>query len=279
MITRGRIQRLVTKVLRTFTNNPKSDGRLPAEREKLFKEDQYLSRRFEGNPHPADPKFLSRVHQIENDYKTSGHQRDWLSYLLNLQFPILLLIGSIFTYFAWSTRPFQKVYQHLTIGEHTIRKHYYHTIITSAISFKDSSQVLAYIPSMAYASLILARNLKTRHFVGLFIANAILTSALTFAYEKYDNGFNNKSMLPKVNGSSTALSFMACLVGFSPLHSFFGIRFLPFVFFPMAFMFYEINEYREVYVKEISRPAHLMALANGLLMGLIFRRILITKRS
>lgn len=228
---------------------------------------------------PPNSQFLERLKRMENDYKQDHNRRLNRNLWSNLKVPALILLGSFASYLIWQTRRENSVFRHLTLGEHTLRDHYYHTLLTASLSFKTIGQLITYIPPMVYASLALSRFMTNKHFALLFLLNSLISSAVTITYEKYNEGFNNKSMMPKINGSSTALALTGCLFGMHPSHMLFGIRLLPFAFFPVALFFYELSEYHEVYVKEISRPAHIVSLLNGVILGLLLRRFGIIKLS
>lgn len=229
------------------------------------------------NPNSLNSQFLERLKQMETEYKEDSSRRLRRNLWTNLKVPALILLGSFATYLIWRTQREYLVFRHLTLGEHTIRDHYYHTLLTASLSFKSAGQLITYLPPMIYASLALSKFMTNKHFALLFLLNSLITSAITITYEKYNDGFNNKSMMPKVNGSSIALAITGCLFGIHPSHMLFGIRFLPFAFFPVALFFYELNEYHEVYVKEISRPAHIVSLLNGFIFGFVMRRFGIIK--
>jgi hypothetical protein len=228
-------------------------------------------------PNPPNAQFVERLKQMENEYKEDSARRLHKSFWASLKVPALILLGSATTYLLWQTQREYSIYRHLTIGEHTIRDHHYHTLLTAAVSYKTAGQLVTYLPPMIYASIALSKFLSSKHFALLFLLNTVVSSATTMTYEKYNEGFNNKSMMPKVNGSSIALALTGCLFGMHPSHMLFGIRFLPYAFFPVALFFYELNEYHEVYVKEISRPAHIVSLINGVIFGFVMRRLRIAK--
>lgn len=219
-----------------------------------------------------DPKFIEKLVEIEEEEKAARKPRDWKSYLKNLEIPIFLILGSAFTYYLWNSVPFTVIFKQFTLSEYILRKHYYHTLFTSAISFKTQEQFAAYFPLMLYACSVMAKQMRSKHFGLLFLVNALITSLVTILYEKYDNGFNNKMLMPTVNGSSTALALISCLVGLIPSHSFMNVKILPFVVIPLAAAIYEYKEWREGETKNISRPAHLVAIVNGFCAGLLFRR-------
>ncbi len=254
------------------SSKPEGDGDIikksPENLKELFKASYDPLRFAEAN----DSKFLERLRISEEEEKAKTETRDWKTYLKNLEIPIFILLGSAFTFYIWNSCPFTVVFKHFTLSEYTIQKFYFHTIFTSSLSFRAKETFIVYFPLIAYCSLILAKNLKARHFAILFLVNSLITSMVTLLYEKYNNGFNQQMILPKVNGDSTALALISCLAGFSPQHSFFGFRFLPFAVIPLVCLLYQINEYREGKSKMVSEPAHIIAIFNGLFIGMIFRR-------
>lgn len=78
---------------------------------------------------------------------------------------------------------------------------------------------------------------------------------------------------PKSNGATSALAFSSAFLSFNPNYTFFKFRFLPYLFIPASYYFYEWNEYNSAYVNEICRPAHFTSILLGLLTGIIFRRM------
>jgi hypothetical protein len=219
-----------------------------------------------------DPKFIEKLVEIEEEAKAEREPRDWKSYFKNLEFPILFILGSAFTFYLWSSVPFTVVFKQLTLSEYTLRKHYYHTLFTSAVSFKYREQFVVYFPLMVYACSVMAKQMRSKHFAVLFLANSLITSLVTILYEKYDNGLNRKMLMPVVNGSSTALALIGCLAGLIPSHSLLNIKAFPFAILPLAVAFYEFREWKDSDKKNISRPAHLVSIVNGLCAGLLFRR-------
>ena len=192
-----------------------------------------------------DPKFIEKLIEIETEEKNEREPRDWKSYLKNLEIPILLIVGSAFTFYLWNSVPFPVIFKQFTLSEYTLKKHYFHTLITSAISFKTREQFVTHFPLMIYACSVMAKQMRSKHFGLLFVVNAVITSLVTILYEKYENGFNKKMLMPTVNGSSTALAFVSCLTGLIPSHSIFNFKILPFAVIPLAAAIYELKEFRE----------------------------------
>lgn len=94
-----------------------------------------------------------------------------------------------------------------------------------------------------------------------------------FMHEKYYTQNNKNFVIPKNNGSSLALFFSSFLASYKINSGYFGIKFLPFWVYPVFISFFEYYELRDNYTREISRQAHIFAILNGLLWGLIFRKI------
>ena len=91
-------------------------------------------------------------------------------------------------------------------------------------------------------------------------------------YEKNFTLANRNLKIPKNNGSTTSLFFISFFAGFNPGYRIFGLSFLPFWFYTIFIGFYEYLDWKTSYVRELSKPAHFIALANGLLSGIFLRR-------
>jgi hypothetical protein len=87
----------------------------------------------------------------------------------------------------------------------------------------------------------------------------------------------SKLITPKMHGGVTALAFLGAGFALRPHHLIFGNRALPFFIVPATMAMYEWHEYSTGYINEICRPAHFAALAYGILFGLAFRRLMVTR--
>lgn len=220
----------------------------------------------------ANQNLVSKMQALEQEQKNFDKSFDSRQYIKNLFVPVALVTGSVVTYYLWSTRPFAIVHKHLSLGEHTVQKHCWHTLSTSALSFKNSGQIATYLPAMTLSLLVLARKLRTRHFAATFMLNSIICGFVTILYEKNYSLSRDKLMIPKIGGCYTALMYMSLLATLFPNLGLFGTRLLPFWAVPVMFTFYEYHELKDAVVHEISRPSHLVALGNGVIFGLILRR-------
>lgn len=191
----------------------------------------------------------------------------------NLLFPTTLSISAVAVFMYWISGKAKQDYRNFTLCDSSLSISYMHNLLTSAIGFQTKGHFGTYFPILVFSLFGLAKRVNTFYFLTSFLANTFLTSGVTFLYEKYDDGFFQKKMIPKTNGSSTSLFYLFLFSGLFPHHRFLGMRYFPFLFFPMCAFFYEFNEFQEVYVKEVCRPAHLMACLNGLIFAILFRKI------
>ena len=219
---------------------------------------------------PPKTSFSEKL-RAQNEADHDGKGASEFS-LLNLAVPLLICGTSVAVFLHWGQGHSKTTLLHHTVSQRSLSREYWLSLLLSSLSFHNYRHFLSYFPLMAYALLGLSSRLKNRHTLLAFATNAVVSSATAIAYECYDDGFMLKPMLPKFNGGATALFFMTLFVGLFPKHLVFGFKYLPFALAPAAFLFYEVDEFREVYVKEVSRPAHLVSIAGGLLFALAFRR-------
>lgn len=233
---------------------------------------------FSGHRNPAQVSTnssddaLARLRSMEERQKSYDKQFDYRQYFKNLQMPLLIAAGSLLTYYLWKSKKLDNISRHLSINEYTIQNNYWHTLITSAVSFKTDGQLLAYFPPMVLSLLMLARRFRTRHFISTFLLNSLICGFSTMMYEKNYSLSQEKLMIPKIGGCYTALMFMSCFATISPGFGILGSRYLPFWFVPVMFGFYEYQEHKDAIVHEVSRPSHLIGLLNGVVFGLILGR-------
>jgi hypothetical protein len=80
---------------------------------------------------------------------------------------------------------------------------------------------------------------------------------------------------PKCHGGVTGLSFLTAFLAIKPEYMLLKSRMLPFFMVPAVYAMYEYFEFQKGYMNEVCRPAHLTALAYGLIFGLAFRRFVL----
>ena len=216
--------------------------------------------------------FIQTLQETEEAKKRAKAGFNYRQFIKNFQLPLLMLLASLLTYYMWSTVPFTVIFRQLTLSEYTIQRNYLHTVFTSALSFKGLFHLLVYFPAMAFSLAVLARRLTTRHFALMFGANSVLSAAATIAYEKRYSGAQDELMPPKTLGPCTALMFIGGVGTVGLKTPLLGVKSAPLWILPMAYSVYEAYAYRELNETSVSRPSHLVSLANGLLLGAVLRR-------
>ena len=105
----------------------------------------------------------------------------------------------------------------------------------------------------------------------LFATNCLLTTAVTYLYEKNKPG-PNKLITPKIHGGVTTLAFLSAFFAMNPTYLIFNSRAFPFFIIPVTYYMYEWYEFTKGYINEVCRPAHFTAIIYGFLFGLVFKR-------
>lgn len=80
---------------------------------------------------------------------------------------------------------------------------------------------------------------------------------------------------PKAHGAVTPLAFMSAFFAIKPDYLMFKTKALPFFLLPAIYLMYECYEYKNYYVNEVCRPAHISAMIYGAIFGLVFKRMVL----
>lgn len=139
----------------------------------------------------------------------------------------------------------------------------------------NEGNMIVYGPAMVYSLFLCSRVMSQKHIALLFATNALLTAGVTFYYERNKGFYKGTNMVtPKSHGAVTPLAFMSAFFAINPKYCMLKVRALPFLILPAIYFMYECYEFNNVYVNEVSRPAHITAMAYGLIYGLIFKRLI-----
>lgn len=76
---------------------------------------------------------------------------------------------------------------------------------------------------------------------------------------------------PKYGGCSSSLCFSWLVIGYKPDLMLLGSRWLPFFIVPVVYLMYEVDEFNNKHVNEVSRPANITAALLGFIFGALFR--------
>ena len=213
--------------------------------------------------------FQTRLEKMENEYTNKNPKEINLK---NLLIPSLIIFLSASTYYLQPNEKEKKKYEkNLTISKKSFKQNP-ESLILSSFNINTSEQIFLYFPGLCFSLFFLSNRLKNFHFLSLFTYNLLISLNSIVFYERNFTMANKNLEIPKNNGSTTSLFFMAFFAGFSPGFRIFNLKFLPFWFYPIFLGYYEYLDWKNSYVKELSKPAHFVALANGLISGIVLRR-------
>ena len=77
----------------------------------------------------------------------------------------------------------------------------------------------------------------------LFVSNSLISTAVTYAYEKYQANNKYNLLIPKCNGAVTPLAFSWAYLGLRPSHNLFGNKAFPYFIIPVTYLMYEYKEF------------------------------------
>ncbi|KAL4479501.1 hypothetical protein ABPG72_011823 [Tetrahymena utriculariae] len=213
-------------------------------------------------------KFLQKIKKLEEANKEQKAKLD------GYKFPLLLIFFTLFIYYQWETIPYNAVFKHATISEYIPKEQYYHAIFTSALSMMNQGSLIVYGPALLYSLYLCGLYMRQRHMFYLFASNALVTCGITFFYERNKN--QPVAMLtPKTHGAVTPLAFMSAFAVIKPDYYMFRNKAFPFFLIPAIYLMYECYEYKNYYVNEVCRPAHIGAMVYGAMFGLVFKRLML----
>ncbi|CAD8171336.1 unnamed protein product [Paramecium pentaurelia] len=209
-----------------------------------------------------DPKFIQKTIKIEESAKAKNY------YLTSKQFPILLCAGTLFFYHLWQVMPYSKIFKHTSISEYT--KDLLYPILLAPSSHQTTQSFLTYVPALICGLYLNGYYMNYKGMIGLYLINSLLSSAITFYYEKYRNQQLGISMMsPKTTGACTALAYIFSFVVLQPEYMI--RKKFPFAIFPLLYIIYEIEEFL-MDDQQNCRPAHIASMIIGATYGLIFKK-------
>ncbi len=214
-----------------------------------------------------DPTFISKIVKEEEQEIRNKNYRFSLS---NFKVPMLLLFLTGFLYHCWFTVPYKVVFKHVTISDKYSEKPLYgYSWLLAPLSIRNTMDFIVYFPVMAHALINLNKFLKPRHFLAFYVINGLSCGVFAYFYER--NVEKNESFRAKCLGGCSSLGFMAFFWMMKKEHKMFKSRFLPYEIVVMAMIGYELMNRRNQ--KELNKPAHFLAIFNGLLFGKFFRKL------
>jgi hypothetical protein len=77
----------------------------------------------------------------------------------------------------------------------------------------------------------------------LFVSNSLISTAVTFIYEKYNATNKYNLLVPKCNGAVTPLAFSWAFLGLRPSYNLFGNKALPYFIIPVTYLMFDYKEF------------------------------------
>ncbi|CAD8052644.1 unnamed protein product [Paramecium sonneborni] len=189
--------------------------------------------------------------------------------------PLTLVGTSLISFIAWSKLPYGQAFPHLTISEYVPKKSYFHSLILAPLNFQTNGHLSVYGPAMLYSFYQMSSILCNTQFLAFYLINSVICSSFTVYYEKKKSAeYGINLMSPKCVAAITPLSFMTALLVLKPHLRLVNKPPLPFFLVTAMYCMYEIQEYQNGFVNEVCRPTHILAMINGLILGLIFKRFI-----
>lgn len=141
-----------------------------------------------------DKNFITLLKKIEKE-RWRPHKYDYW----NLRFAGVLSVSGLLFHYLWNNCPYSVTFKHLALTEYINRKWYVHAIFCSAISYHHINYFLMFYPVMCYSFLLCATHMKNRHFMALFVFNALLSYGVTYytqkIWKKEENIKNNETII------------------------------------------------------------------------------------
>ena len=214
-----------------------------------------------------DEKFqeqLRLIHESDNEYEYEKK---------SIIVPLLLLGGAALIYHLWSVAPYKVIFPSFTISEYINQKYYIHSIFTGSLSLQNYGHFMTYFPLLAYSAVTVSIFMTSPQSLTFFAFNSLLCTGVTYLYEKvYRANPVSNLLIPKCNGGVTALGYCSLLLGLHPDRMLLKSTLLPYFIIPATYLMYEIYDWNQGEINEICRPAHLTAIANGIIYGVLFRK-------
>ena len=215
-----------------------------------------------------DPKFIQKI-LLEEEKEIK--QKKYRFTIKKFKYPFFLLVFAGFIFHCWFTLPYKVVYKHASItNEYSKQAKYCYSWLIAPISIRNTQDFLVYFPVMTYSLFKLNKFLNPAHFIGFYLFNGIISGLLAYLYET--QVLQRENFRGKCLGGCTTVGFMTFLMAMKPDMKFFGNKFLPYELLVIMMVCYETVVMRRNH-KEISLPASILSMINGLIFGRMFRKL------